>query len=337
MNTIETRAYARAALAGNPSDGYFGKTLSLCLSDFSSRVVLTPQKVLEIVPAREDLAQFSSIREMADDVRRNGYYGGLRLVKAALKKFADYCDAHEIELPSDRNFSLRYETDIPRQVGLAGSSAIITATWRALMVHYRVLVVPEILPNWVRAAEQEELGITGGLQDRVAQSYGGLVFMDLERTKLERDGFGTYEPLDIALLPPLYLAYATRFAEESGVVHNDLRARWECGDNLVHATMRELGETAQAARGCLVEGRAHELGNLINHNFELRRRIVPISQSHLQMVEVARSCGASAHFAGSGGAVIGTFEDDASFARLEKKLGELGCIVLQPQVAPACD
>lgn len=337
MNTIETRAYARAALAGNPSDGYFGKTLSLCLSNFSARVVLTPGKTLEIVPSREDLAQFASIHEMADDVRRNGYYGGLRLVKAALKKFVDYCYAHEIELPADHNFSLRYETDIPRQVGLAGSSAIITATWRALMQHYRVLVPREVLPIWVRAAEQEELGITGGLQDRVAQSYGGLVFMDFERQKLERDGFGTYEPLNAALLPPLYLAYATRFAEESGVVHNDLRARWEKGDEVVRATMRELGEAAQAARDRLVEGRAHELGNLINHNFELRRRIVPISQSHLQMVAVAQSCGASAHFAGSGGAVVGTFEDDASFARLEKKLGELGCVVLQPQVAPACD
>lgn len=337
MNTIETRTYARAALAGNPSDGYFGKTLSLCLRDFSARVVLQPAPKLEIVPNADDLANYSNIRALADDVRRNGYYGGLRLVKAALKKFVDYCDAHEIELPSDRNFSLRYETDIPRQVGLAGSSAIITATWHALMQHYRVLVRREVLPAWVRAAEQEELGITGGLQDRVAQSYGGLVFMDFECTKLERDGFGTYEPLDIALLPPLYLAYATRFAEESGVVHNDLRARWECGDNFVHATMRELGETAQAARDCLVEGRAHELGNLINHNFELRRRIVPIGQSHLQMVEVARSCGASAHFAGSGGAVIGTFDDDATFARLKEKLGELGCVVLQPQVAPACD
>jgi glucuronokinase len=224
MQTIETHAYARAALAGNPSDGYFGKTLSLCLSDFSARVVLTASETLEIVPSCEDLAQFASIREMADDVRRNGYYGGLRLVKAALKKFVDYCDAHQIELPADHNFSLRYETDIPRQVGLAGSSAIITATWRALMQHYRVLVPREVLPAWVRAVEQEELGITGGLQDRVAQSYGGLVFMDFERTKLERDGFGTYELLDIALLSPLYLAYATRFAEESGVVHNDLRA-----------------------------------------------------------------------------------------------------------------
>ncbi len=334
MQTIETHAYARAALAGNPSDGYFGKTLSLCLSDFSARVVLTASETLEIVPSREDLAQFASIREMADDVRRNGYYGGLRLVKAALKKFVDYCDVHQIELPADHNFSLRYETDIPRQVGLAGSSAIITATWRALMQHYRVLVPREVLPAWVRATEQEELGITGGLQDRVAQSYGGLVFMDFERTKLERDGFGSYEPLDVSLLPPLYLAYATRFAEESGVVHNDLRARWESGDENVHKVMQGLGTVAQAARDCLMEGRAHELGALINANFSLRCCIVPISPSHLQMVEVAMSCDASAHFAGSGGAIIGTFENDATFARLEEKLGEFGCRVLKPHVAP---
>ena len=335
MSTIEKRVYARAALAGNPSDGYFGKTLSLSLEDFSSRVILTPGEKLEIVPNEEDWARYDSIYELSDDIRRNGYYGGLRLIKAAIKKFGDYCRMHDIALPRDRNFSIRYGTDIPRQVGLAGSSAIITATFRALMTHYRVLVAREILPNWVRATEQEELGIAGGLQDRVAQSYGGLVFMDFGREKLEREGFGFYEPLDSALLPPLYLAYATRFAEESGIVHNDLRARWESGDAVVGETMQELAQVAQCARDCLVEDRAHELGDWINRNFALRQRIMPISPSHLQMVEVAQRCGASAHFAGSGGAIIGTFESEETFARLEEKLGELGCVVLKPHVAPA--
>ncbi len=334
MSTIEQRVYARAALAGNPSDVYYGKTLSLSLQDFSARVVLTPSEKLEIVPNEDDFTRYKSIHDLSNDIRRNGYYGGLRLVKAAVKKFADYCQAHDIELSKDRNFSICYETDIPRQVGLAGSSAIITATWRALMAHYRVLVPREILPNWVRATEQEELGITGGLQDRVAQSYGGLVFMDFNRETIERNGFGHYEPLDVALLPPLYLAYATRFAEESGVVHNDLRARWESGDENVRQVMQKLAHIAQNARNCLVEGRAHELGALINRNFELRRAIVPISSSHLQMVEIAQSCGASAHFAGSGGAIIGTFESAEMFTQLEEKLSEQGCRVLEPRIAP---
>ena len=39
---IETYAYARAGLLGNPSDGYYGKTISLLMRNFRARVVLYP-------------------------------------------------------------------------------------------------------------------------------------------------------------------------------------------------------------------------------------------------------------------------------------------------------
>ena len=39
---IETYAYARAGLLGNPSDGYFGKTISFSVRNFRARVLLYP-------------------------------------------------------------------------------------------------------------------------------------------------------------------------------------------------------------------------------------------------------------------------------------------------------
>ena len=50
------------------------------------------------------------------------------------------------------------------------------------------------------------------------------------------------------------------------------------------------------------------------------------------MIESARRCGASAKFAGSGGAIIGTYKDDAMFAALETTLGAIGSGVIRPQV-----
>ena len=44
-------------------------------------------------------------------------------------------------------------------------------------------------PTLVLRAE-EELGITAGLQDRVIQVYGGLVYMDFEREGMQRHGHG---------------------------------------------------------------------------------------------------------------------------------------------------
>ena len=71
-----------------------------------------------------------------------------------------------------RNFTLRYDTNIPRQVGLAGSSAIVTAALRCLMDFYGVTAadVPRHrLPQLVLDVERQELGIQAGLQDRVVQ------------------------------------------------------------------------------------------------------------------------------------------------------------------------
>ena len=37
---------------------------------------------------------------------------------------------------------------------------------------------------------EEELGITAGLQDRVVQVYGGLVYMDFARESMQQLGHG---------------------------------------------------------------------------------------------------------------------------------------------------
>lgn len=68
--------------------------------------------------------------------------------------------------------------DIFSQTGLSGSSAIVCAALSCLLDFYDVrhLIKVEVRPNLVLNAEKE-LGIVAGLQDRVAQVYGGLVYM----------------------------------------------------------------------------------------------------------------------------------------------------------------
>ena len=116
------------------------------------------------------------------------------------------------------------------------------------MRFYNLEIPQPILPNWVLSVEKSELGIQAGLQDRVAQVYGGLTFMDFDAEKTARDGHGDYVSLDADKLPPLYLAFQTELAEPSDVVHNDLRARYDAGDADVHAAMDELCAITQAAR-----------------------------------------------------------------------------------------
>src|SRR5579883_207489 len=189
MYLIRNRAYARAGLVGNPSDGYYGKTISISVRNLHAEVVLYEWEDVEIILTDEDRSRFRSVQELARDVKLHGYYGGIRLVKAAIKKFVDYCQLEEIALHR-RNFSIRYQSNIPRQVGLAGSSAIIVATLRCLMEFYGVTIPQEVQPSLVRAVETEDLGITAGLQDRVIQVYEGLVYMDFSRERMrERGGY----------------------------------------------------------------------------------------------------------------------------------------------------
>ncbi len=306
MQIIRKSAHARAGLIGNPSDGYFGKTISIILRNFSAQVVLYEWDDVEIVWSREDRSRFQSVHDLVQDVKTHGYYGGIRLVKATIKKFVEYCQRQGIEL-HDRNFSVRYDSDIPRQVGMAGSSAIIVATLRCLMEFYDVEIDPDVQPSLALSVETEELGIAAGLQDRVVQVYEGMVFMDFAREQmreLEGHHCGAYEPLRVAPAPQLYIAYNTDVGEPTEVVHNDLRVRFSRGDREVLSAMHEFAELAQQAKTCLEKGETDQLGLLIDANFDLRRSICPLHPGQVQMVETARSVGATAKFAGSGGAIV---------------------------------
>ncbi|NPA90533.1 MAG: GHMP kinase [Chloroflexi bacterium] len=333
MRIIRKRAYARAGFLGNPSDGYHGKTISFILRNFWAEVVLYEWETVEIVQTEADRARFHSVYDLAQDVALHGYYGGIRLIKATIKRFVDYCNDRGITLPRD-NFSIRYATTIPRQVGLAGSSAIITATLRALLAFYHVDMPLPIQPSFVLSVEKE-LGIAGGLQDRVVQCYEGLVYMDFspeEERVLHGLPYYRYEPLDPALLPPVYVAYHTQLSEPTEVFHNNIRERYEQGDPLVVETMAAIGELAAQGREALLARDVPRLHRLVNQNFDLRRRIYRLPRWQVEMVEVARECGASAKFAGSGGAIVGLYHGEAMFHTLEERLAAIGSRVIRPQV-----
>ncbi len=322
-------AYARAGLIGNPSDGYYGKTISLIVKNFSAQVVIYDWPQMEIIPTRQDHCRFESLDEFLIDTRLNGYYGGLRLIKASIKKFADYCRQQGVEL-SPGNFSLRYESNIPRQVGLAGSSAIVTATIRALCRFHEVTIPKEILPGLILSVERDELGIGAGLQDRVAQVYEGLVYMDFDRKFMEEYGHGDYQPLDPAILPPVYIAYQTELAEPSEVFHNDIRKRYDSGEKKVIEAMDRIADLARRARQCLLTGDHVELARLMNLNFDTRRSIYNLNPKHIRMVELARELGASAKFAGSGGSIVGTYRDEEMYERLKRSFQAERCAVIKP-------
>ena len=67
-------------------------------------------------------------------------------------------------------------------------------------------------------------------------------------------------------------------------------------------------------------GAAEAFDRLINANFDLRAKIYQIAERNLEMIETARRVGVSAKFSGSGGAIVGTYKDEATYQKLQAAL-----------------
>ncbi|MBL7206186.1 MAG: GHMP kinase [Candidatus Aenigmarchaeota archaeon] len=332
MAIIKTIAYPRIGLIGNPSDGYFGKTIAFTFGNFSANVKLWESPELEFELSEADEHHFKDLNSFRERIGKLSYYGGIRLEKACLEMLCEYCEKHGIKL--DRNFTIRYDTDIPLRKGLAGSSAIITATLLAIKEFYGFDIDEKEQAKLVWETEIKQLKIAGGLQDRVAQAYNKLVYMDFTNKEKVKHGYGEYEVMgdDILkkLMPRLFVAYRTDFGEESAVPHSDLRTRvFIKKEPKVIEAMKRFAEITDRARICLDSENFEGLGLLMDENFDLRTEICSINDRDREMVEIGRRLGAHVKFSGSGGAVVGLYDsaekkdlksayEDASFVFLEK-------------------
>jgi glucuronokinase len=280
------RAFARAALAGNPSDGHGGAVLAVCVPELAARATATA--------APDPLSDPPSA-----------------LVDATIARFG--CGP----------CAVRWSTTVPREVGLGGSSAIVTATVRALCALHGHALTPDELAEMVLAVEVEDLGIAAGPQDRYAQAHGGLLLMDFAgpEPRVER--------LDPALLPPLYLAWRTDAAETSHAVHGGLRERGD--EPRVRAGMQRLAGHARAAAQALRGGDHAAFAAALDASLDERAALLDLDPRHEAMIHAARHTGASANYAGSGGAIVGTLPADG-LEPVASALRTLDCEVIAPSL-----
>ena len=341
----KSQCEARVGFMGNPSDGFNGKTLSFLIGNFQAVVQVNTenqggflfQGASDSGDKGRSFSSFESLEEFRAKVAESKWYlsiedGGITLCMATFSMLLRCLDGMKITdtVLRDKNwFSVSYETSIPRCVGLSGSSAIITACWRSLMSFYGlelsdIGITKEYLPSLILEVEKRELDIAAGLQDRVIQTYGGLVHMDFSATSHEVGGVtteehvnplvqtltspGRYTSLSPSMLPPLYLIYNTHAGGDSGGVHSTVRERWNNRDPNLIAAMQNLGGLADEAVEALKSGDFKRLAVVMDTNFATRRAIYGdevVGTLNVEVAEKAKSLGLSVKFSGSGGAFIG--------------------------------
>lgn len=289
LQPTRVRVHARAGLLGNPSDVYHGKALAVSLADWSAVVHLEP----------------------ADRLRFDAAPEGRTLLEAALGRLP--------ELPH-RRLALSFESDIPRQVGLAGSSAIVVGALRALCQGFGIDLHPAELAERALAAEAEDLGIVAGPMDRVIQAYGGLMAMDFRGLR----GPGAYRRLDPQLLPPLFVAWDPQPGEASGVAHAAVRARWERGDPAVREAMAIFQKLVDEGVACLERGDLDGFCHCVDRNFDTRAAIWPLRERDRELVRIGRGRGAAVKFCGSGGAVVGALRRAGDYPPVARAYADAG-------------
>nr|XP_057936784.1 glucuronokinase with putative uridyl pyrophosphorylase isoform X2 [Doryrhamphus excisus] len=303
---ITYRSYARVGLMGNPSDGFNGKTIAMSISNFWAEVTLVKSHTLVLLPhPLNDPTEFGSLQDLFSISLKEGYLGGLRLLQATCKKFYQFCSKQGIAL-TKQNFTLKYDTNIPRQVDLP----------------------KPVRANFILSVESEELFITAGLQDRVVQVYEGLIYMDFNKTLMEEQGYGNYISMDMCSLPPFWLAYLSD-PSDSGRIHSNVRQRWINGEPLVVEAMETFAHLTDQARVALTDKDWKRLAELMDQNFELRRSVYSdecLGPGNLKMVELAKQFGSAVKLPGSGGAVVGLCLDLTKLVEMRQAFQEAGCV-----------
>jgi len=326
---IQYSVPAQVGLLGSPSDGYRGRTIAITVNQFQAMVTLEPlsSSRVEIIPNPSDAPSWIDLATMTSRVDRYGYKTGPQVLAATIRTFASV--AESLAVPLQGGFRLCYETAIPRQVGLGGSSALVIAALRCLQDHFGLPIPDQVLPTIAFRAETSQLGVAGDLGDRVAQVYGGLVSMNFTAPVVHsRFGVshGAYEVLDQGALPPLFVSYRLDAPEPGDDYYPLLRTRYEAGDRMVRETLHQLAALAIEGRAALAWKASNRFSDLLRQNTKLRRRLGHLPGAQEEMIEVANSLGSPATHAGSGGAIVGHYQDTNQLNDLTNALSHVGAV-----------
>ena len=325
-------ARPRVGLLGNPSDLYGGKVVGFTFDAFEAATRLKPRAggiELEVVGSSLAFDSWSALVAGLDPAEM---HGGAKLIAAALKRLMLHAP-HLADLADDdprAAFGATFSTDVPRQAGLSGSSAIVIASLRALAGWFEVECSPFELSEMALAAENDDLGITAGPQDRVIQAYGGLVAMDFTGQRAPE----AYRRLDPALLPAMLVVWRDEPGTSSAHVHHDVRERWLADDATVRALMARFPGIVDRGLMALEAQDLATLTDVIDENFDTRAEVFPIADLDREMIEVGRGEGAATKFCGSGGAVLAVPREPLAIGALEEAYRAAGMRTVRPRVGP---
>lgn len=277
--TLSYSAPGRAGILGNPSDIYGG-----CLVSCSTEV----RNTCTVEEAEEwDLPEDTT------------------LWNAAAKR-----------LKPTKKYKVRWDSQVPRSSGLAGSTALLAATLACIT---EISKDRREFAELVRDIELREAGVICGYQDAYMAVLGGLRFLNFAgKHPIDSGPLGQVEDIE---LPGQFLLITTGVERLSGSVHGPLRDRWLNGEAEVIQSMEELTAMAKKAKQGINQD---DLAEAMNQNFHIIQKLGGSGDSIDRLVHDCLKNGASAAKlagAGMGGTVIALTND---IPELQQRLSKIG-------------
>jgi len=302
-DAVVRRVPARVGLVGNPSDGYGGAVLGTVVPGLIATVTAAP----------------------SDDVEFG--VGDRRIISAALSTLTEHIRSTRAD-PGQRGVRLTWTTNIPRSVGLAGSSALAVGVIDATAALWNVPLDRRVVAALALAAERDVLGIAAGWQDRIIQSFGCSLLVDA----------GAMEVVDSLSVPSVTtlapgktgsghkLSLLVGWNEAAATTSEEYHGALRTSAPSLSVPMRLLAELARRAATAFSAGDIDQLARAVDEGWTVRQSCAPLRGDHTELVEIVRATGLAATTPGSGGAVVAVCpDDDAAVARAVGALVDAGC------------
>jgi galactokinase/mevalonate kinase-like predicted kinase len=321
--SLTCSAPARANLIGNPTDIYGGAVLS-CSVDLRARVRVEGASGLQLATGGDEC----EVRCHEDLERRGDALDLGRVVLAAVG-----IEGLEAQI--------RYDTEIPRQSGMGGSSALLVSLLQALRAFRGAPLGRYELAESARAIELELMKVVCGYVDQYMCTFGGLRHLDFRGKQLARpegeELYATVERLSSEIEElPFVLAY-TGVQHLSGAVHSPIRERWLAGDPEVVEGYERVTHLAGLGKRAFLARDWARFGALMNENHEIQRGFGGSGESNERLIAAALGAGAlGAKLAGAGdGGTIVALCNDHDRPSVEAALREAGAAALyRPTIVP---
>lgn len=314
-------APGRAGIIGNPTDMYGGAVLS-CSVGMRARVIVTPAPGLVL----ETNGQVCPITGRNDLHPRGDRFDVARAILDYMRLPTLACHVH-------------YESEIPLRSGLAGSTALVVALVRALLVWQGEETNLYRLAEKARYIELNYLKVVCGYQDAYMCTFGGLNYMDFRGKQFYRDAeaelFATIEPLSGHVQQLPFVLGFTGVQHASSAVHKPLRERWLEGEATVVESYKRITELARTGKKAIIMADWPLLGRLMNENHAVQRSLGGSGESNERLIAAALEAGAlGAKLAGAGdGGTIIALWPWPDTTRLEEALRKAGAsAIYRPEV-----